>query len=68
MVNWKTTLFLSHKSGNCKSNTADIKRGMFQGDTLSPLCFCLALVPLTTELNRTGYGYKIGEKSINQLL
>ena len=29
--------------------------------------FCLALIPLTTELNRTGYGYKIDEKSINHL-
>ena len=29
--------------------------------------FCLALFPLTTELNRTGYRYKTGKKSINNL-
>ena len=29
--------------------------------------FCLALIPLTAELNRTGYRYKIDEKSINHL-
>ena len=68
MNNWKTALFLSHKSGNLKSNPADIKCNIFQGDSLSSLLFCLALIPLTTELNRTGYGYKISEKSINHLI
>ena len=63
MHNWKTTPFLSH----CKSNLEDIKRGICQRDSLSPLPFCLALTPLTTEFNRTGCGYKIGEKSINHL-
>ena len=62
MHNWKTTLFLSHKSVNLKSNPADIKCSILQGDSLSSLLFCLALIPLTTERNRTGYGYKIGNK------
>ena len=39
----------------------------FQEHSLSRLLFCLALTPLTNELNRTSYGYKIGEKSINHL-
>ena len=43
------------------------KQHYFQGYYLFPLFFCLALIPLTTELNRTGYGYKICEKSINYL-
>ena len=30
-----------------------------QGDSFSPLLFCLALVPLTSELATSGYGYKI---------
>ena len=34
-----------------------IRRGIFQGDSLSPLLFCMALNPLSKELNRTGYGY-----------
>ena len=29
--------------------------------------FCVALIPLITELNRTGYGCRISEKSINHL-
>ena len=67
MRNQKATLFLSHKSGNLKSNPLDIKCGIFQGDCLSPLLFCLGLIPLTSELNGTVYGYKIGEKSIDNL-
>ena len=67
MRNWKTTLFLSPKSENLKSKPVDIKYSIFEGYSLSPLLSCLALIPLTTELNRTGYGYKIGKKSNNCL-
>ena len=47
-------LFLSHKSGNFKSNPTDFKHNIFQGNSLSPVFFVL-LFPLTTEHNRTGY-------------
>ena len=30
MLNWKTTLFLSHKFGNLKFNPVDIKSGIFK--------------------------------------
>jgi len=36
---------------------------IFQGDSFSPLLFCLALVPLTSELATSGYGYKISNTS-----
>ena len=51
MLNWKATLFLSHKSGYLKPNPVDIKCDIFQGDSLSLLLFYLAVFPLTTELN-----------------
>ena len=35
----------------------------FQGDSFSSLLFCLALVPLTSELATSGYGYKISNIS-----
>ena len=35
---------------------------------ISPLLFCLSLIPLTYELNTTKYGYEIYEKTINYLL
>ena len=40
--------------------TEDIKIqcGMFQGDSLSPLLFCICLLPLTKQLNMLNTGYK----------
>ena len=67
MLKWKTTLNLSYKDGNITSNSIDINCGIFQGDSLSPLLFCLCLIPLSAELNKTGYGYKIDNESINHL-
>uniref|UniRef100_H3B0G6 Reverse transcriptase domain-containing protein n=1 Tax=Latimeria chalumnae TaxID=7897 RepID=H3B0G6_LATCH len=39
-----------------------IERGIFQGDSLSPLWFCLALNPLSKMLRNSGYGYSLGRK------
>ena len=64
---WKTTLLLSHDKGNLISNSIDINSGIFQGDSLSPLLFCIALIPLSQQLNNTGYGYKIENKVIDHL-
>ena len=63
-----TWLLLSHNNGFLKSDPIKIKRGIFQGDSLSPFLFCLALIPLSNELNNTGYGYKIFDPTINHLI
>ena len=39
------------------------KKSIFRGHSFSPLLFCLALVPLTSEVAATGYGYKITSTS-----
>ena len=49
------------------SDTINIKRGIFQGESLSPLLFCISLVPLSLELNSSGYGYKIRAERITHL-
>ena len=36
-----------------------IKCGIFQGDCLSPLLFCIALNPLSELIKDTSYGYKL---------
>ena len=64
---WDTNFFLNHTKGSMKSDKININSGIFQGDSLSPLLFCLSLIPLTNELNNTRYGYEIYEKTINHL-
>ena len=66
--NWKTQLTLTHESGTLMSDNINIKRGIFQGDSLSPLLFCISLVPLLLLLNSSGYGYKIRTEQITHLL
>ena len=40
-----------------KSKMLSINSGIFQGDSLSPSLFCMALAPLSSLLNGTGHGY-----------
>ena len=60
---WETTLGPDHKNGNLKSKRTKINSGIFQGDSLSLLLFCQSLIPLSKELNRTGYCYNIKKRS-----
>ena len=48
MANWKTVL----TSGGTDLGQVDIRRGIFQGDSLSPLLFVLIMLPLTLVLRR----------------
>ena len=63
MSNWKTTIKLFYNDGCITTDQIRIKRGIFQGDLFSLLLFWLALVPLTSELATSGYGYKISRTS-----
>ena len=65
MTKWKTDLHLNYSEERIICENLDINSRIFQGDSLSPLLFCLALTTLSQELNDTGYGYKIGEEKIN---
>merc|ERR1712080_4637 len=44
--------------------------GIFQGDSLSPLLFVLAMIPLTMILRKEKVGYDLGKKTgiVNHLL
>ena len=52
MEKWKISVILYHQEGKLESREFNIKRKIFQDDSLSPLLFCLALAPLSTLLKR----------------
>lgn len=73
MNKWKTQINLITSSETIRTEQIDIKKGIFQGDSLSALWFCLCLNPLSNTLNNTRYGYNIihektTKHTINHLL
>ena len=66
MNHWKTTLTAS---GTTLSEV-NIRRGIFQGDSLSPLLFIVSMIPMTMILRKTGKGYQLGRQGlvINHLM
>ena len=67
MESWQTILM----SGNEELARVNIQRGIFQGDTLSPLLFVIGLIPVSHTLQKVNAGYQLGKgkhKKINHLL
>ena len=60
-------LIMSQANGIIRSDNQDIKRNIFQGDSLSPRFFCRALISLSNALNKIKYGYKVFDKMISHL-
>mmetsp|Transcript_1842 Transcript_1842/g.2013 ORF Transcript_1842/g.2013 Transcript_1842/m.2013 type:complete len:89 (+) Transcript_1842:1-267(+) len=58
----------THTKGCVDTDFITFLRGIFQGDSLSPLLFCLALAPIGNILKRDNIGYKITGKKVNNLL
>ena len=67
MSTWQTIMVLNYTTGKIVTNPISIKNGIFQGDSLSPLLFCLALAPLSNLLNKTNMGYTVYEERLNHL-
>ncbi|XP_044760842.1 uncharacterized protein LOC123318288 [Coccinella septempunctata] len=59
MRTWRTSLFVHNGDEMRGSKNIEINRGVFQGDTLSAVWFCMALNPLSMLLRNTIYGYVI---------
>ena len=66
MEKWKVMLC----SGNSELGEVKIKRGIFQWDSLFPIVFVLALIPLRLILRKTKTAYEFSESKvkINHLL
>ncbi|PIO61861.1 hypothetical protein TELCIR_16600 [Teladorsagia circumcincta] len=51
--------YCGHQNGKLvKSKPLDVKRGVMQGDTLSPLLFCMAISPISSVLRITVSPYR----------
>jgi hypothetical protein len=72
MTYWRTRMHLQAENELIHVETEDMKIQyvIFQGDSLSPLLFCICLIPLTEQLNRLNTGYKehIMKTKISHLL
>ena len=66
MQSWRTVLF----SGKNKLGKVNIRWGIFQGYSLSPLLFVVALIPVTIILRtlKQGYSFGKGKERLNHLL
>ena len=62
---WRTVL----ECNESELGEVNIRRGIFQGDSLSPLLFVIAMIPLTSSLRRATPRYVFKNKTmINHLL
>jgi len=64
MSSWRVTLILNREVLGCVC----VNRGIFQGDSLSPLLFVMCLFPLTTLLRQTKKGFIVDGDAISHLL
>ena len=55
MKMWKTEVTVN----NVVIGECNIQRGIFQGDSLSPLLFVIAMIPLSRMLNKLSCGYQL---------
>ena len=55
---WKTQLTACGKD----LGEVSIRRGIFQGDSLSPLLFVIAILPPSSILNESAAGYQLSKK------
>nr|CAH7732997.1 unnamed protein product [Callosobruchus chinensis] len=56
---WKTRFAITSSETRVRTELVSFKRGVFQGDSLSPLLFCISLLPLSIALKNTK-GYSCG--------
>ena len=62
MKKWKTKIQLRTADKQLETEFINILRGIFQGDALSALWFCMCLNPLSNALNKTKSGFHIRDR------
>ena len=56
------------ESGGKNLGNVKIVRGIFQGDSLSPLLFVLVMIPLTIFLRKEKFGYRFTKDTSGNIL
>lgn len=59
MRRWETVVNLKTANTNIRTGPIEINRGIFQGDSLSAIWFCLAINPLSKMLSNSRYGFDL---------
>ena len=67
MIRWKTRLEVSDQCKKVYSRWIEIKRGFLQGDSYSPVGFCLTEIPIAMLLEETE-GYKMGPPGTREVI
>ena len=67
MLQWNMIMMLMHEKGCLKTGKMSVRRGIFQGDSLSPLLFCMALIPLSESINDARLGHELGKRQTSHL-
>eukprot|EP00957_Ditylum_brightwellii_P199810 15232549-Ditylum_brightwellii.AAC.1 len=65
---WQTKLSLHHAGGIITTPEIYICSDIFQGDSFSPLIFCVGLFPLSRILNQAKVGFQLKKFKISHLL
>eukprot|EP00957_Ditylum_brightwellii_P198769 15150901-Ditylum_brightwellii.AAC.2 len=65
---WRNQLNLHTAEDTITIKELLIRSEIFQGDSLSPFIFCIALFPPSQKLHRANTGFKVGKNKILYLL
>ena len=61
MQRWTMDMTLRHSKGEINLPNVKVRRGIFQGDSLSPLIFCIAVDPLSKLIKKEKIGYSLSK-------